>query len=424
MLFPLFWRFRDDKADRTTTVVLNYLHRRHGDETTDALFPLLHYRRGARPGGQPETSFTLFPLVHYQRTPERPRVRLAARRLRPQRPSARPGFIPPYFWYQSRSVAASGVPPLYFDFTRLDTRRAHPHVRPLGRRSTPRRRSARVLFPLFGALPRRARRRGTWVFPTYFRRRTNDGYALDTLLPAVLVLALARPQHHGGRAPGTGGSGPSGYATGLVPLLLLRPQRRAALPADPAVLPARRTTRTAPASCSPRCCSTGAPAPTGTPPCCSRCYWAGRNGPRSHTVLFPLVWHFSDDEEKSSVNLVGPVLLVAAQGGSQRTRGIMPLAWYSRDDEKRTASHALLPLFYEKHGPSQQTVLTLPFGFSAQPDRSWWYALNVFRRDSGASSFTMVFPLWFSHLNKTTETTHPGDPAAAALLAQPARPRR
>ncbi len=29
--FPLFWWFRDDAKDRTTTVVANYLHRRHGE---------------------------------------------------------------------------------------------------------------------------------------------------------------------------------------------------------------------------------------------------------------------------------------------------------------------------------------------------------------------------------------------------------
>ena len=50
VVFPIFGWFRNDAADRTTTVLGPYLHRRWGGETTDALFPLFHYRRGARPG--------------------------------------------------------------------------------------------------------------------------------------------------------------------------------------------------------------------------------------------------------------------------------------------------------------------------------------------------------------------------------------
>ena len=64
---PLFWHFRDDAQQRSTTVVLTYLHRSLGDETTDALFPLFTTGAGARPGGSDETSFTLFPIVHYRR---------------------------------------------------------------------------------------------------------------------------------------------------------------------------------------------------------------------------------------------------------------------------------------------------------------------------------------------------------------------
>src|SRR6185369_14918357 len=46
VLFPLFWHFRDRAQQKSTTVVGLYWHRTWGDETTDALFPLLHYRRG------------------------------------------------------------------------------------------------------------------------------------------------------------------------------------------------------------------------------------------------------------------------------------------------------------------------------------------------------------------------------------------
>ena len=60
-LFPLFWHFADREPTRRPPWSLHYWHRRWGGETTDALFPLFHYRRGARPGGSDETSFTLLP---------------------------------------------------------------------------------------------------------------------------------------------------------------------------------------------------------------------------------------------------------------------------------------------------------------------------------------------------------------------------
>ena len=48
-VLPLFWYFADRAADRSTTVVGPYWHRRWGGETTDGLFPLFYYRRGASP---------------------------------------------------------------------------------------------------------------------------------------------------------------------------------------------------------------------------------------------------------------------------------------------------------------------------------------------------------------------------------------
>ena len=69
-LLPLFWYFADRAADKSTTVIGPYWHRRWGGETTDGLFPLLYYRRGARPGGDDETSLTVFPLFYYRRDAE------------------------------------------------------------------------------------------------------------------------------------------------------------------------------------------------------------------------------------------------------------------------------------------------------------------------------------------------------------------
>ncbi len=402
VLFPLFWRFRDQQADKTSTVVLNYLYRRHGDEVTHALFPLLHYRTGARPGGKPETSFTLFPLVHYRRTSDT-RVFVTPIAFASRTPQTKAGFIPPYFWYQSRQVAASGVPPVYFDITKLQgterTRMFGPWVMVDSPTS-----HARVLFPVFGRYTDE-RERGTWVFPTFFRRRVHAGpaagYALDSFLP--LFWYSRSPQHSTAVVgPWYRRARPEGYATGLVPLYFYAHNGERRLLVTP-LFYKRDSFKEGTSKLFAAFLFYRGTRPEGHTTVLFPLLWAGRTKERSYTVLFPVVWMFGDDKARTSLNLIGPVYW--ARDGSQRTRGLMPLVWWSRDDEKKTASNAVLPLFYEQHGPSQMTLLTLPFGFRRQPDRSWWYALNVFRHDTTASTFTMVVPLWFSHYNKATATT-------------------
>ena len=399
VLFPLFWRFRDDRIDRTTTVVANYMHRRHGGETTDALFPLLHYRRGARPGGQEEKSFTLFPLVHYRRDAQR-RLLISPVAFSARTPNVKAGFVPPYFWYEGRQVTASGIPPLWLDFVRKDRGERTRLFGPFVMLDSPRSR-ARILFPL-GARYSDDKEYGTWIFPTYFRRRTHEGYAVDTLFPLVWH---SRWPGHSTTVVGNfyRRVGTDRYSSGFVPLyfyarnnqrrLLLTPlfysgknyqEGTSRLVALPLLFQSTR--------------------PEGHTTVQFPFYWSGRNGPSSYRVLFPIIWQFRNEQERTTLNFAGPIYWASSAGGAQRTRGLMPVAWYSRDDEKRTASHALMPLFYEKHGPTEQTVVTLPFGFKRHPDRNWFYVLNVFRRDTVQSTFTMVFPLWWSHLNKSTET--------------------
>ncbi len=404
VLFPFIWRFRDDKADRSTTVVANYLHRRHGEETTDALFPLFHYRRGTRPGGKPETSFTLLPLVHYRKD-ERTRVLVTPIAAAVKTPDRKAGLIPPYFWYESRNVSASGVPLLYLDLTRQRatadggaerTRIFGPFVAVDSAKA-----SSRTLFPLWSRY-RDENETGTWVFPTYFRRRHNDSYKLDTLLP---VFWYSRSNSHTTTVVGPyyRRTGTDRSATGLVPLFFhaKSPERRYLI--TPlfydrddykegtgrliAALLFYRSTRR-----------------DGHTTVAFPLFWSGRTGPRSFSVLFPLFWRFGDDDKGSRTTLLGP-FYASSTGDKQRTRGILPLAWYSRDEEKGSASHALMPLFYEKHGRSEQTVLTLPFGFGKNPQRSFWYVPPILRWAGVSTTFTTVFPLFFRHVNRATETS-------------------
>ena len=408
VLFPFIWHLRDDQADKTTTVVLNYLHRRQGDEVTDALFPLLHYRRGAKPGGQPETSFTLFPLLHYRRTPDS-RIFVSPIGASITTPQRKAGVIPPYFWYQSANIAASGVPLLYLDLFRTATQERTRQFGPFIAVDSPQG-SARALFPLW-AHYRDDNESGTWVFPTFYQRRHKDSYALDTLMP---LFWYSRSNSHATTVVGpfyrswaNHGDGTSHFNTGLAPLFVYARNTERRFLLTPlfynrdnyqdgtgrliAALLFYRGTR-----------------PDGHTTVGFPLYWSGRTGARSYTVLFPIVWHFRDDNEKTSTTIAGPFYsstLDQGEGKSERTRGLLPIAWYSRDDDKRTASHAVLPLFYEKHGPTQLKFLTLPFGYGKTPETSFWYLLPIVHTNSVSSSFTTVFPLWFSHFNRGTETS-------------------
>jgi hypothetical protein len=406
-LAPLIWHFRDDKTDTSTTLVVNYFHRSRGAETTDAFFPLLYYRRGARPGGSDETSFTLLPFAHYKRTQDRRLlVTLLGGSLRS--PQRKVGLIPPYFWYESPSLAVSGVPLLYLDLYRKPTAdSAGERTRIFGpyvATDSPGA-SARVLFPLVARYHDQDET-GTWVFPTYFRRRMNDGYKVDSFLP--LFWYSRSPQHTSTvvgpffRRTGQSAEGDRSSA-GLVPLFVYsrNPERR--LTVTPLFYDRynykERTGRLYAALLFYRSTSPKGHNTVGFP-----LYWAARTGPNSHAVFFPLLWHFADDTDQSSSTLAGPFYW-SHQGDKQRTRGILPLAWYSRDEEKGTASHALVPLFYEKHGRSESKLLTLPFGYGNNPQRSFWYALNVVRYHSVTSTFTTVFPLYFRHTDRATQAS-------------------
>jgi hypothetical protein len=398
VLFPLFWHFHDKQADRRTTVVLNYMHRRHGGEVTDAFFPLLYFRRGARPGGSDQTSFTLFPLVHYRRDAQS-RLFLSPLAASSQTPTHKAGFALAYYWYESRNISASGVPLLYLNLFR---KASNEHTRMFGTfvaTDSPEG-SSRILFPLFGRF-RDQRDVGTWVFPTFFHRRSTDGNKIDAFLP--LFWYSRSPKHRTTVVgPYYSSVGEKRYATGLVPLFLYarNEQRRYLL--TPLFYDRDRYTDGTGLTVAPlyyRNTRPGGHTTVGFP-----LYWGSRNAERSFAVFFPVFWHFTNADEKTNMTIAGPVFWSRNREGT-RTRGIFPVAWYSRNDERQVASHALLPLFYEKHGPAQKTVLTLPFGYGRKPDSNFWYVLNVFRRTTPTTSFTMIFPLVFNHFNRATNAT-------------------
>ena len=135
---PLFWHFTNDTEQKATTVVLNYFHRSHGNETTDCLFPLIYYRRGARPGRHRRDQLHAVPVVHYRRDADSSLFATllgASWKKRTPAGDRAFGFVGPYFWYQGAVFDAKGIPFIYADVTNGAT---HERTRQygLGSRST------------------------------------------------------------------------------------------------------------------------------------------------------------------------------------------------------------------------------------------------------------------------------------------------
>lgn len=394
-VFPLFWWFRDDVENKTTTVVANYLHRRHGDETTDAFFPLFHYRRGAKPGGQDETSLTLFPLFHYRRDTHKT-VFVSPLAAWSRTPEHKVGLVGPYFWYGSQTVAARGIPLLYLDHTQLDTGERTRMWGPCFAFDGPGH-QARALVPLWASY-RNEKEHGTWVLPTFFHLRRNDGYELDTLFP-LLWLSKSPTSHTTVVGPYFTHHAGDARSSGLLPLYLSAHSPKRDLLATPLFVTSKNhedDSRQTFAWLYYEKDGRDGMFRTIFP-----LWWQSRSEDTSTSIGFPLFWHFADHRHDTSTTVAGP--LFWAHTGSDRTLGFLS-AWYSRDAQKGSSSSAFLPIYYRQHSDTASTFLTLLGGYRRTTDNTWWYALNFFRSSGVRGSFNTFFPLWFHHHDNFTDT--------------------
>jgi hypothetical protein len=386
VLFPLFWRFKDTEAQKTTTVVGPYYHRSWGDETTDGLFPLFHYRRGTRPGGPTdEKSLTIFPLFHYHRD-QYTNVLVTPLYASAQGPRRSGGFAGPFIWYRGTDVSLSTVPLLYTDLSRKSTGERTRQWGPFFQVEGPGRK-ARVLFPLFGRYVDE-RETGTFVFPSLYFMRRNNGDRVDAVMPLfwrsqvdgrkALVVGLFYDQ----QSPGV-------HNTGLFPLWFHASNPERKLTTVPLLLYFHRTdykTDQERLLCLLLWYSRNGQKSTTT---FFPLLWAGRSETSSYQVVFPVFWRFTDDKAQTAWTLAGP--LYWSSNKTERTRGLLPLFWYSRDAATGSGSMALMPLFYEGHGPGRKTVMTPLFGYKRSAESNFTYA-------------GPVLPLWVKHTNLKTET--------------------
>ena len=364
------------------------MHRRWGNETTDALFPLIYYRRGARPGAGEETSFTLFPLVHYRRNAHT-RVLVTPLGGATRGPNRAAGFIGPYFWYEDKAIAVRFIPLLHADITNRVTGERTRQYGPWFQTDASDHWS-RAFFPVFGVYQDNDER-DTWVFPTFFRMRRKDGDRIDAFVPfywrsslrgknTTVVGLVLRP--HRARDP----------QQRPVSDLLPRPQPRAHDDRHPAAAlraagPGRRQPRldlVRPLLPAPR-------AQRVEHDTVSALLVEEQSTKRSR-VVFPFYWHFENDELHTNFTMLGP--LMSSAMGKRKTRGLLPVAWFTRDGDTGDKSNVILPLFYQSSGRDQFTLLTVPAGYRRNGPSTFWYALPfVLRnRDEITDTTTTVIP--------------------------------
>ena len=399
-LVPLVWHFADRTQDKTTTVVVNYMHRTWGKETTDAFFPLFHWRRGARPGGDDETSFTIFPFVHYRRDANTS-VLATPLYASARGPNRSGGFAGPYIWYDDKELSFRFIPFLHADITHHDTGE---RVRQYGlwfQMDAPGRKS-RVLFPLFAKYDDE-NEHDTWVAPTYFRMRRNNGDHVDAFVPFYWHSTF------GDRdttvvGPFYDRTAPGVHNFGLAPLLFYARNPERSITVIPPLLTFRRSEHDGENVWHWSILYFHKHDKDSSLTTLFPLYWGWSDKHRETRFFFPVYWHVANFDEKRSWTLAGP--LFASDSGTWRTRGLLPLAWYTRDSESGYASNALMPLFYEATGPDHFALFTLLGGYQRSgPSRLWYATPLLWSTDSVQTSFSMLFPLWFRHTDKAVERT-------------------
>ena len=399
-LVPLIWHFADRSEDKTTTVVLNYMHRTQGNETTDAFYPLLYYRRGAKPGGSDETSFTFFPLVHYRRDANT-RVLVTPLFASAKGPNRSGGFVGPYIWYDDKDLSFRFIPFLHVDMTRRDTGERTRQYGIWFQVDAPDR-TARVLFPFWGTYTN-PQETGTWVLPTFFRLRRNNGDRVDAFLPLywrssfgdrrTTVIGL----YYDRTAPGV-------HNYGVAPLFFRAQNAERSITTVPLLLTYLRNDNNGESAWRWALLYFHKHDRESGMTTVFPVYWSFQRGGHETAVGFPFYWHVADARENRSWTYAFPVFW--SDSGSWRTRGFLT-AWTTRDTAGEYKSHAFLPFFYEASAPDHFALLTPVAGYRKSGASKLWYTLvpPILSTDSVQSSFSMFFPLWFRHTDKALEQT-------------------
>ena len=359
VVFPLVWHFADAAHRRDRLLVGPYWHRRDGDETADALFPLFYLRRAPADGfglwplggwrrKDGVSTTVVFPFVHQSNARTHARTTMIFPLLAlhdSPRYSVRVLF--PFFWrVHDGAETDTALFPLYF------RARAPDH-------------GWDGLFPLFvHAYTRTART--TVVGPFWYRARTDGGrgaglfplaaYGKKVGKDGKIVRWFGMPGVFADRNDYAGTSHvwagpffhftqPDGYTSGLVPLV-----------------------------------------------------FAWRRGTASK-VLSPLFYRQADAARDYALNVLGPFYVGHEGHGHQF--GLFPLLMASTHGDG-TWRAGVLPLFYGARRHDGSTLLTLLGGYSSYPGGRRVYVGPLYFRHDDKVHSGALFPIAYFGRNQVT----------------------
>ena len=342
-------------------------------------FPLYWQTRGPTPDGIRDT-VTLFPLYHRSRDPRRDLTITPLGGMRRDRAAkSETGLIGPVAWHKSPTVSGWALLPFWVDAhdarDRSHTRVAFPLW--VGFRAPGRR--ADVVFPLYWYF-REPGETNLTLFPLYFRIRKDDPREddVDVVFPVYWSWRSNR-RSLGVVPPVYWRAGPDGGgAMAVFPLLFhARSQKRSYFVFWPLVwdfdYKVERRHRRYYALWYNHQDAKGWSA--GLFPLV---FW-NRHQDSSHSIIFPVFWHFSD--RKADTRTVFVTLFFHRKKAAHTTFGLAPIFW-TTSDKAGGFSLTLLPLFHYRGRVTEWRLWTLPFGYSRTAlVRQGWFLPYYGRRD-------------------------------------------
>lgn len=361
VIVPLLWHFADSAARRDRLVVGPYVHRRDGDETADALFPLFYLRRSPREG------FGIWPIGAWRRHDGVDTV-----------------VVGPFIHQKSARTQSSTT--LLFPLVGVHDSPGY-HVR--------------VVFPFVWRI-HDGDEVDTALFPLYFRGR-SPVRGWDGLFPLFIhawnktaKTTIAGPVWYRARADG-------GRTGGLFPLFgwgkKVADHKSSSWFGTPGVYVDRngftgiahtwafdffRFTR-----------------PDGHTTGLIPFAFAWRHGTASK-VLTPIYYRQADSASDYSLNVF--TLLFAGHEGKSWKLGLFPLFLAGRDADGGWRT-GFFPLFWASRSRDHATLMTLVAGFRVTPAGKRVYVGPVYYRNDAETTSTAIIPLAYFGKSHTSSAS-------------------
>jgi hypothetical protein len=349
VMFPLVWHFADSATHSDRLVVGPYFHRRDGNETADALFPLFYVRRS------PSEGFGIWPIGAWRRLD-----------------GVTTTVVGPFI--RQTNARTHSRTSLFFPLVTLHD---SPHY------------SVRVLFPIVWRV-RDGDETDTAIFPLYFRGRAPDR-GWDGVFPLFIhawnkaaSTTLVGPIWYRARSDG-------GKTAGLFPLLAYGKKVAGGKSSSWFGMPGVYADHNEFTGIS----HTWAfdffhfRRPDGYTSGLVPVAFAWRRGTASK-ILTPIYYRQSDSARDYSFDMF--TLLFAGHEGKSWKFGLFPLfmAGHDADGGWRTG---LFPLFWASRSRDHATLATLVGGFTLTPSGKRVYVGPFYYRNDAETTSAALFPL-------------------------------